>query len=251
MKSRKILISILLVIIMVATTACKFGAHKEVSNKEGSFLDLFKFEKRDETNTITNNEETNTETEEVINLDITLNRSTGITLDKNGNLVIQRISRKEEEPMGEELGVAVVDSYYESYILDGTESELTLSCIDLSKIDELMVAFRDVAQYIYDLSDDTVFLSRTAKGFRSAESYGGNNKAEGYTNMVDLGSILSNLTNHVEKAEATLELLEDCVTYMKNGKSKSRASGLSIYYPLEIQGSTELATLKDICISPH
>ncbi|WKY48937.1 clostripain-related cysteine peptidase [Eubacteriaceae bacterium ES3] len=152
---------------------------------------------------------------------------------------------------GAQLGVTVVDSFYDNCVKTESESEATLSCIDLSKIDELIYAFNTVAENVYAGSDDSNSLSAIIKGFTSAENYGGNNKSEGYTNMVDLGAILENISGTVPGTDQALSALDDCVVYMKNGSNKPDAHGLAIYYPLSIQGTMELGIFKDICISPY
>ena len=45
--------------------------------------------------------------------------------------------------------------------------------------------------------------------------------------------------------------MNDCVVYRKNGNGSYDAGGLCMYYPLSVQGSSELGILKDICISPY
>ena len=152
---------------------------------------------------------------------------------------------------GAELGKVVVDSFYEGCVVDDSQNEATLSCIDLSKIDELVYAFNDVAQEIDNTTTQTEVLPNMIKGITAAENYGGNNKSEGYTNMVDLGSMLNNVADQVPGTDAVLIALQDCVVYMKNGSDKADSHGLSMYYPLEIQGSKELSIFKDICVSPY
>lgn len=152
---------------------------------------------------------------------------------------------------GAELGVIVVDSFYTACAAIGSESEATLSCIDLSKIDELVYAFNEVAKNMYNASGNKETLSVIAKGITAAENYGGNNKSEGYTNMVDLGCILKNISTSVTGTDKALSALNDCVLYMKNGSDKLDSNGLSVYYPLSIQGSEELSIFKDICVSPY
>ncbi|WP_050741529.1 clostripain-related cysteine peptidase [Acetobacterium bakii] len=152
---------------------------------------------------------------------------------------------------GADLGVVVVDSFYDACVAIDSGDEVTLSCIDLSKIDALVYAFNDVAETMYHSTDNTAILSGMVKGITSAENYGGNNKSEGYTNMVDLGSILKNVSVNVAGTDQVLSALKDCVTYMKNGTNKSDSNGLAIYYPLSIQGSEELSIFKDVCVSPY
>ncbi len=151
---------------------------------------------------------------------------------------------------GAALGKVVADSFYESCKAIGSESDATLSCIDLSMIDDLIVSFNEVAQSMYTSSNDTRILSEMVRGILAAENYGGNNRSEGYTNMVDLSCILENISEFVDGEEEVLEALDKCVVYMRNGSNKAESGGLSLYYPLSIQGSMELSIFKNICVSP-
>lgn len=152
---------------------------------------------------------------------------------------------------GAALGKVVADSFYESCAAIESESDTTISCIDLSKVDDLIVRFNTVAQSMYTSSNDTRILSEMVRGILAAENYGGNNRSEGYTNMVDLGCILENISEFVDEEEEALEALDNCVIYMRNGSNKAESRGLSLYYPLSIQGSMELSIFKDICVSPY
>lgn len=153
---------------------------------------------------------------------------------------------------GASLGEVVADSFYDMCEEIGSEDQATFSIIDLSKIDDLMVAFNDYAMNLYDSTeDDTALLSETVRNVLAGDNYGGNNKSEGYTNMVDLGSIIAAGTDSIDGAEDAWDALQDCIVYSKNGKAHADASGLSTYYPLEIQGSQELSTFGNIAISPY
>lgn len=155
------------------------------------------------------------------------------------------------EANGGDLGKVIADSFYAACAAIDSENEATLSCIDLSKIDALIYAFNGVAKDLYQSSNQNDLLSRLVKGITRSENYGGNSKSEGYTNMVDLGSLLKNVDPHLSTSNQALTALEDCVVYMKNGSDKANSHGLSLYYPLAIQGSEELSIFKDICISPY
>ncbi len=152
---------------------------------------------------------------------------------------------------GAELGKVIVDSFYEACVAIDSQNEATLSCIDLSKIDELVYAFNAVARQMYSATAKTEVLSTMVKGITAAQNYGGNNKSEGYTNMVDLGSVLKNVNGQVAGTDKALAALADCVIYMKNGSDKVDSHGLAMYYPLAVQGSEELSIYKDICVSPY
>jgi hypothetical protein len=48
-----------------------------------------------------------------------------------------------------------------------------------------------------------------------------------------------------------LNALKNSIVYNINGSTHSDASGLAIYYPLQIQGSDELRYFSEVCVSPY
>lgn len=150
---------------------------------------------------------------------------------------------------GGELGKYLCDGLYDSCKNTGEQEDATLSVIDLSKTNNLLEAFNDYAMELYQYCGDkgaTEFI----KAAKNALNFGGNNRINGYTNMVDMGQLTRNFVISSDKAQKVLDAVNDCVYYKKNGANYSDACGLSIYYPLCIQGSKEIEIFKDICISP-
>lgn len=92
-------------------------------------------------------------------------------------------------------------------------------------------------------------LNQIARAITGADNFGGNNRSEGYTNMVDLKGLLNAVQSFAPSASETLGKLENAVICKVNGAQHSSAGGLSLYYPLAVQGSTELSILSDICTS--
>ncbi len=152
---------------------------------------------------------------------------------------------------GKDVGQVICRSYYSFCEYTGEEDEATMSVIDLEKVDDFLVAFNDVAKEMVDLSSDLSELSKITRSITKAENYGGNNQSEGYTNMVDLGDILSGLEGIVEGSDEALVLLKDMIAYKINGDNCPKSSGVAIYYPLSVQGSSELNILRNICVSPY
>jgi len=154
---------------------------------------------------------------------------------------------------GADLGKVICDSFYESCRNVDSEDGATLSVIDLSKVDDLMIAFDSYAKDIYELTekDSTEELAKVIRSITSADNFGGNTKSTYYTNMVDLSGIIAAGADYSENAAAALTALKNAVVYTKNGKDHKNACGLSSYYPLHIEGSQELGIFKDICISPY
>lgn len=153
---------------------------------------------------------------------------------------------KNPESSGAELGVSICDSYYKTCRYYKEESTATLSVTDLSKIPALIEALDEASLEIYYGIDDTYFLSRVSRGIAAAENYGGNSKYEGYTNMVDLGDIFVKLSGFLKSGNSVLEALKEAVVYQVNGRDRSYANGLAIYYPLRVQGSSELSIFRQI-----
>ena len=150
---------------------------------------------------------------------------------------------------GAELGEITTDSFYEECAVGNEESGCTFTIVDCSKVDDLLVAFNDFSRELYEATQRNE-VSGVVRGIYDADNFGGNNKAEGYTNMVDLGGIIQNCSDYAD-GSAVLTALQDCIVYNKNGSDHPYASGLSIYYPLEIQGSNEIGMFADICPSPY
>ena len=141
------------------------------------------------------------------------------------------------------------DSFYDSCAASDEEAGATLSVTDLSKIDKLIIAINNAAASMNGASDDSSNLSGMVRSIRNAKNYGGNNKSEGYTNMVDLGELFKSACGDSE-AQAVMDALNDAVVYNVYGDDEYGSNGLSTYYPLSIEGSQELNIFKDICVSP-
>lgn len=150
---------------------------------------------------------------------------------------------------GGDLGKYLCDGYYNSCMLTGEQNEATLSVIDLSELDAFLAEFNAFSSELYDFASNGV--TDVIRAAKSALNFGGNNRSEGYTNMVDIKDLLFNTSDYSDHADKAAQLLDKCVIYSRNGESFRYAGGLSIYYPLCVQGSSELDMLKDICVSPY
>ncbi len=151
---------------------------------------------------------------------------------------------------GAQLGKVVADSFYEECKQCDQENECTMTIVDLSKLDNFLVEFNDYASRLYDACQNADSLGAVVRCIEKAESFGGNNKSEGYTNMVDIGGIVNGCADYADPGNV-LEALKSCIVYNKNGSNHKKASGLSVYYPLQVQGSNELKVFSGISISPY
>lgn len=152
---------------------------------------------------------------------------------------------------GADVGEYICSGYYDSCVLSGEENEATLSVIDLSKLDAFLTEFNLLCSDIYNYIADDSGVTDIIKAAKSTLNFGGNNRSEGYTNMVDLKDFIGYAEAYSDKADRAAKLFEDCVVCAVNGENSYYAGGLSIYYPLCVQGSNELADFKEICVSPY
>lgn len=155
------------------------------------------------------------------------------------------------ETTAADLGKVVCDSFMEACKKQQDDSLTTLSVIDLSKIDALLSSFNSFAKNMYAVGEDSVEVGEMIRGIEAADNFGGNNKTEGYTNMVDLGGICDACASYTEGADAAKQALADAVVYKISGDTHPNASGLSVYYPLSVQGSNELSLFGKISVSPY
>lgn len=133
---------------------------------------------------------------------------------------------------GADLGIAICDSYAAGCEMYGTADEITLSVIDLQKLQPLLDAYNNIGTEALNYAcEDPLFFSEFGRKASVSENYGGNNNEEGYTNMVDMGSLIRNSQDILpENADEVLQCLDDCVVYKVNGAYRQEASGLSCYY---------------------
>ena len=158
---------------------------------------------------------------------------------------------KHPEADGAALGKVVCDSFKKQCGDAGDAQIATLSVIDLSQVNGLLKQFNAFARQMYQKSEKQDTLSKMVRKINAVDNFGGNNKAEGYTNMVDMGGIISACKGWSDKAQDARQALDQAVVYKISGSDHKSASGLSIYYPLMIQNSREMNTFESVCVSPY
>lgn len=152
---------------------------------------------------------------------------------------------------GEEVGRVICDSFLEACKAADDDSLTTLSVIDLDKIDDLLKAFNTFAKSMYESGADAGTLSDMIRGIEGAENFGGNNRSEGYTNMVDLAALIEACSNYTSNASEAVNAIKSAVLYKVSGETHKDAAGLAVYYPLGVEGSNELSVFESVCISPY
>ena len=134
---------------------------------------------------------------------------------------------------GAELGTVICDSYYAACEEIGESDMVTLSVIDLSQIPPLVNAYDAMGvEALAGAGMNPTFINAFGRAARSAENYGGNNTSEGYSNMVDLGSLVTQAGEDLlpATAETLLSALDNAVHYQVRGYYRQQASGLSCYF---------------------
>lgn len=149
---------------------------------------------------------------------------------------------------GADLGKVITDSFYAECEAGEQESGCTFTIVNLEKFDTFAEEFNSYAKELYEAAGED--LAGIVRGVSEADNFGGNNQSEGYTNMVDLGGIVEKCSDYAD-GSALINALNDCIVYNKNGMDHRGASGLSVYYPLQLQGSNEIGLFNKVSFSPY
>ena len=81
---------------------------------------------------------------------------------------------------GATLGTAICDSFQEGCEIYGTDDEITLSVIDLSRISPLLVAYDNLGREALSYAcADPIFFSEFGRSALQSENYGGNTEDQG------------------------------------------------------------------------
>lgn len=133
----------------------------------------------------------------------------------------------------EALGKTICDSYLEGCQEAQTEGNATLSLIDLDKIPLVTLAYNALGLEAVSVAmEDDSFYATYGRQAKASENYV-NSRSEGFTNMVDLGSLVRRLKNALpEFSPHFLDSLGEAVVYKVHGPYRS-PSGLSCYYPFD------------------
>ncbi len=133
---------------------------------------------------------------------------------------------------GDDLGIAICNSYYEGCEAAGTQDRVTLSLTDLTKLTPLLEAYEAFGQEaLVAASQDSGFFAELGRAAAQSENYGGNTREQGYTNMVDLGHLARQTAWMLPSAQSVSDALAECVVFQVGGVYRAEATGLSCFYP--------------------
>ncbi len=132
---------------------------------------------------------------------------------------------------GDDLGIAICNTYYEGCEAVGTQDQTTLSLTDLTKLTPLLEAYETFGQEAFvSASENPGFFAELGRAAAQSENYGGNTREQGYTNMVDLGHLARQTAWMLPSAQSVSDALDACVIYKVGGIYRAEATGLSCYY---------------------
>jgi hypothetical protein len=132
---------------------------------------------------------------------------------------------------GEELGIAIADSYYGKYKLTPTEGYITCSVIDLAAIPELEQRLGEFSQGLSGSIAAPAAMQTLAYARQNSESYGDEPGAVSF-DMIDLYHFVNQQTNADGQLAAALKsAIEEAVVYEVSGSQRMYSYGLSIYFP--------------------
>ena len=130
---------------------------------------------------------------------------------------------------------------------DEEEAELmSMAVIDLSKETMLSQAFDGVAQTLADATGTAAALGTLRSALDNIEPIGANTQWEGYSNVADLGELVSALGSDFGSPAAHLKnALGEAVVCKYTGRVCSGFSGLGFWYPSHRDGA-EIAQYRDM-----
>ena len=149
------------------------------------------------------------------------------------------------------LGKVIIDSYFNALVGEYKYDLATLSLIDLNEIDNILINFNEFCKELNNKTSKLTDLTNYAKVAKNSENYGGNNSTEGYSNMVDLGDFVKNMSSYVSNSEPISSAIQKSVVYHKSETGHKNSTGLAMYYPLQVGDITTYNILRNIAISPY
>ncbi len=130
-----------------------------------------------------------------------------------------------------ELGKAICDTYIAKSEKNGKGSAVTLSLVELSKINKAAAAYNEIFTDAIESGKKLYGTQSVIRAFHLAVSFGGGTSTEGYSNLFDLIGFAEAMTADTADAKALKDALDECILYSVCGPARSGSYGLSIYYP--------------------
>ena len=154
---------------------------------------------------------------------------------------------------GAALGRIICDTYQADCIQQDVADDITMSVVDLNRASAFFTAYDNFGLELLTRSvEHESFFSNFSRIARNLESYGGNSRSEGFTNMVDMGHMAreGQRSLSLTTSRQLLNTLENCVIYSVAGPLRRESSGLAAYYPLD-NNQINLSIFRGLGTSGH
>ena len=138
---------------------------------------------------------------------------------------------QDEDISALEFGRFICDTFYEENEAFDTADSVTLSLIDLDKIDEVVKAYDEFGSQILEkVYENPGYYSEYARIAERALSFGSNSWEYGYTNMIDMKNVAERAAGTFDSADDLIRAIDDSVVYLIAGSHVRDAGGISCYY---------------------
>lgn len=129
-------------------------------------------------------------------------------------------------------GEILIADFAEVAAYNGEEGEITLSMIDLSKVENIYKTLEKmIIPMMSDLDDDAEF-DEIVYARKMAETYGDSGGFGGYTDMVDISDLAYHLKDDYPRlAQDVMKAVHQSVVLNHAGQTKKNSHGVSIYFP--------------------
>lgn len=130
-------------------------------------------------------------------------------------------------------------------------NRVTISVVDLSKIDDVIVKFNGLAGDLCEALTDKAKLTEFENALENAEHFSNENGFEGYANTADLGDLVRAGSAFSNRADEVIEAIDAAIVYRRNAIEHQNACGLTVCYPFEPNGLAKMRTFAELSISPY
>lgn len=145
----------------------------------------------------------------------------------------------------------VCDTFTEDSVNSSFAEMMTLSVIDLTLIDDVIIKLNDYAYELCEKLNTKEALREFRSYLESAEHFGEYTTRVGHSNAADLADAVRAGSGYTDRAKAAVEAIENAVIYKRNGKDHRNACGLSVCYEFEPRGLSEIRTVGRLSSSPY
>lgn len=151
----------------------------------------------------------------------------------------------------DEIAKTLCDGFFDDNGDSDYSSRVTISVIDLSKIDDVFVKFNDYAGDLCGALKNNAALREFEKNLESAEHFGNESGYNGYSNTADLGDLVKAGSGFSDRSSEVINAIDNAVVYKRFGSEHPNACGLTVYYPFEPGGIAELRIFDEMAVSPY